>query len=169
MSDTNIMQGATAAGTSDPLSTVGQSDFAQVQQAPTPGYNWGQAAGTVGSLASLGGEVGGGWGAAIGAVVGVGVDLVSYFSGQSDLASADAKAQAYDAQARQDALNQNAITNNQNQQRLDQASATNAFNMRQGTAQNVTGVNNDLVQKLTGVINNNDSLKQAIITRAGGK
>ena len=159
---TDIYGGVTAAGNtvSDPILQVAPATPKQ-----SDSFNWGQGLGTVAGMTAAGGEIGGPWGAAAGAVVGVGVDLVSYFSNKADVTRANAKAQEIDAatQKKQDELN--AFSENMQKQQMQFAKDQFNFGKLQTTAGNVNNVNQSMIQKLTDTINNNESLKNMVIQR----
>ena len=161
MSD--IMSGANAAlSDSNPTQPPTNSSS-------SPAFNLGNAGGTVGSLASAGFMLGGPVGGAIGAGVGVIADLVSFFSNQSDMASANQEAKKMDAEQLQSEDEKNAFSENMANKEFDAQTQQNAFNQKQTNLGNAFNISQSMIQKMTNMVNTNDGLKNALVARAGGR
>ena len=168
MSD--IMSGANAAlSDSNPTQSPTNSSS-------SPAFNLGNAGGTVGSLASAGAAIGSiipGVGTVVGGAIGAGVgviaDLVSYFSNQSDMASANQEAKKMDAEQLQREDEKNAFSENMANKEFDAQTQQNAFNQKQTNLGNAFNISQSMIQKMTNMVNTNDGLKNALVARAGGR
>jgi hypothetical protein len=160
----DILAGVNSAGNSGGSNSTGSGQ----------GINWVSGLGNIGSLGQAGfmlgnaivPGIGGVVGGAIGTGAGILSDLVSYFSDKADIDNAQREAKAIDQRDFDEQVRKNRFQEAMQTQQFNLAKQKNRFAQQQAVAGNVMNLNQSMIQKLTDMVNNNQSLKSAVIARS---